>query len=303
MTIFKKLTSVNRCVSLLGSFLLVMAASVHAAETRKILLIAGPKSHGPVGNGVHDYPWSVRLLKAMLESSNVKDQVRVEYFLDGWPKDEHALDDAATIVVISDGRDGDQYREAPHLETRERVAAVDKLMRRGCGLVTIHFSNFAPDQYADKVLDWTGGFFDWETDGQRQWYSAITTIEAEVKLADAKHPILNGVKPFRLKEEFYYNLRLAPDITPILNVPALNGRAERGNVTAWAHERAGGGRGFGTTCGHFYDNWKNDQFRKLVLNAIVWTAHVEAPTAGVDAKFLDHAQIEEKLGERRKTSD
>ena len=33
----------------------------------KIVLIAGKKSHGPVGNGIHDYGWSVRLLKVMLD--------------------------------------------------------------------------------------------------------------------------------------------------------------------------------------------------------------------------------------------
>lgn len=285
-----------RCIC----FVTLLVASVQASDApprtpHKILLIAGPKSHGPVGNGVHDYPWSVRLLKVMLESSNVKDQVQVTYHLDGWPKDEHAFDGAASIVVISDGRDGDQYRDAPHLESSERVAAVDKLMRQGYGLVTIHFSNFAPDEHADKVLDWTGGFFDWETDGKRQWYSAITTLEANVEVADANHPISRGVKPFRLKEEFYYNLRFAPGATPLLKVPDLNGRPDNGNVVAWARERQGGGRGFGTTCGHFYDNWQNEHFRKLVLNAIVWTAHGEVPRDGVGAKFFDHAQIEAAL--------
>ena len=29
------------------------------------------------------------------------------------------------------------------------------------------------------------------------------------------------------------------------------------------------------------ENWKNDDFRKIVLNAIVWTAHGEVPTAGI----------------------
>ena len=60
---------------------------------KKIVLIAGKKSHGPVGNGQHDYPWSVKLLKVMLDNSNVKERVRVEYHLDGWPKDEKTLDE------------------------------------------------------------------------------------------------------------------------------------------------------------------------------------------------------------------
>ena len=51
---------------------------------------------------------------------------------------------------------------------------------------------------------------------------------------------------------------------------------------AWAYERPNGnGRGFGFTGGHFHRNWGDDNFRKLVLNAIVWTAGGEVPDGGV----------------------
>ena len=52
-------------------------------------------------------------------------------------------------------------------------------MHGGCGLVTFHFSTFAPEKYRDKILDWNGGYFQWETDGKKQWYSAITTADAD----------------------------------------------------------------------------------------------------------------------------
>ena len=51
---------------------------------------------------------------------------------------------------------------------------------------------------------------------------------------------------------------------------------------AWAFVRGDGvGRGFGFTGGHFHSNWQNDDFRKLVLNAIVWSAKVDVPGNGV----------------------
>jgi len=50
---------------------------------------------------------------------------------------------------------------------------------------------------------------------------------------------------------------------------------------AWAQQRPDGGHGFGITGGHFHWNWGNDSFRKLVLNAVVWAAHVEVPPDGV----------------------
>ena len=99
-------------------------AQAEEARPRKIVLIAGKKSHGPVGNGIHDYPWSVKLLKVMLDNSNIADRVRVECHFEGWPEDAKTLDDADTIMVISDGRDGDQYEEAPPFQSEEKLQAI-----------------------------------------------------------------------------------------------------------------------------------------------------------------------------------
>jgi hypothetical protein len=52
---------------------------------------------------------------------------------------------------------------------------------------------------------------------------------------------------------------------------------------AWATQRPDGGRGFGCTGGHNHVNWGNNQFRKLVMNAIVWTAGLDVPNEGVPA--------------------
>ncbi|MBL8826207.1 MAG: ThuA domain-containing protein [Planctomycetaceae bacterium] len=286
-------------VRLIFAFLIVLFAThASAADTKKIVLLAGPKSHGPEGNGIHDYGWSARQLKVMLEHSNIREQVSVEIHFDGWPKDEKTFDDAATIMVISDGRDGDKYVEAPHLATPERVATMARQMQRGCGLVTFHFSTFGPDQYGEQMLDWNGGYFDWEENGKRQWYSAITHLEANVEPVTPQHPVSRGLKPFRMKEEFYYNLRFRPQdphTRPIWSVPDLKGRDPDGRVVAWARQRPDGGRGFGTTVGHFYDNWQHEQFRKLILNALAWTAKVDVPDAGVEARYFTRDEITESL--------
>ncbi|MFO1092003.1 MAG: ThuA domain-containing protein [Planctomycetaceae bacterium] len=285
----------RRFCLLLTAFCVAPALSF-AADTAKpkIVIIAGPKSHGPVGNGMHDYGWSAKLLKVMLDNSNVADRVRVEIHLDGWPADPSTLDDAATIMVISDGRDGPAFAEAPHLASPQNIAAVQKQIDRGCGFLTFHFSTFAPDAYAQQILDWSGGYFDWETDGERKWYSNIKTMDADVEPATPGHPILSGVGPFTVHEEFYYDLRLNTEshgIAPIWTVPALPGREPDGRVVAWARERPSGGRGFGTTGGHFYANWESPEFRRTILNALVWTAKLDVPAAGVQAPYYTHAEI------------
>jgi hypothetical protein len=61
---------------------------------------------------------------------------------------------------------------------------------------------------------------------------------------------------------------------------------------AWARERPDGGRGFGFTGGHDHWNWGNDQFRKLVLNAIVWAARERVPESGVPSRSLSVEDLE-----------
>jgi hypothetical protein len=123
------------------------------------------------------------------------------------------------------------------------------------------------------------------------------------------------VKSFTIKDEWYFNMRFAPGVsgnkaqdaaglkfTPILVAapsaevrdgpyvapkgPYPHIQADKGRPEAmmWAVERPDGGRGFGFTGGHFHDNWANDDFRKVVLNAMVWLAKAEVPAAGVESK-------------------
>ncbi len=90
--------------------------------------------------------------------------------------------------------------------------------------------------------------------------------------------------PFRLREEYYFNIRFRPNdprLVPILST-RIGGEASD-QVVAWAVERDGGGRGFGFTGGHFFENWGVEEFRRMVLNAILWTAHVEVPAGGVQS--------------------
>ena len=68
-------------------------------------------------------------------------------------------------------------------------------------------------------------------------------------------------------------------------------RGHRGRIPR--HWRRDGGRGFGFTGGHFHWNWGHDEFRQLVLNAIVWAAKAEVPEGGVPSKPLTVAELEE----------
>src|SRR5262245_46635624 len=263
---------------LLSSF--VMAAVAQPSPAKKIVLIAGAITGHP--KETHEYEKSVILLKHLLESSpELQGRVRIEAHFKGWPKDPATLDDADTIVVISDGCD---RKETDHpFYVGDHMRVIEKQMKRGCGLVQYHWTTFNPSRFHDSITEWVGGYFDYETGpGPRKWYSAIQTWTGPVKLGDTTHAILRGVQPFELEEEFYYRLRFRENdarLKPILltRPPGEN----QDHIVAWAVERQDGGRGFATTGGHFYKDWWMPDFRKLMLNAIVWSAKIDVPENGV----------------------
>ena len=61
---------------------------------------------------------------------------------------------------------------------------------------------------------------------------------------------------------------------------------------AWASENESGSRGFGFTGGHFHWNWGDPNFRKVVLNAVVWVAQGEVPKSGVEDPVVTLKQLE-----------
>jgi type 1 glutamine amidotransferase len=121
-----------------------------------------------------------------------------------------------------------------------------------------------------------------------------------------KHPVTNGVKPFGAQDEWYYHMRFPEGmkgVTPILTALPPESTLSRedgphsGNPgvrkavleqkepqhVMWVYDRPDGGRGFGFTGGHFHKNWGGDDFRKVVLNAILWMAHADVPSDGVQS--------------------
>jgi type 1 glutamine amidotransferase len=263
----------------------LLTGLAQAAGTKKILFIAGPPSHGP---GEHEHRAGCLLLQSCLE--HVPGVTSVVYS-NGWPEDaEGRLAGAATIVIYSDGGEGHPLLRDHRLETLARA------IKQGAGLVCIHYAVEPTKARGEKeFLDWMGGCF--ETD-----WSVNPTWTADYRILP-QHPITRGVNPFKIQDEWYFHMRFRDGmegVTPILSAVAPPSTMDRGDGPhegnpavresvkngetqhmAWAFERSDGGRGFGFTGGHYHRSWGNNDLRKLVLNAILWTAKVEVPNDGV----------------------
>lgn len=265
----------------LAGFALVSDAD--AAEPAKIVLVAGKASHAP---GDHEFNAGIKLLAKCLKEVEGVEPVVVT---GGWPEDESVFKGARSLVFFMDGGGGH-----PMIQ-KDRLQTLQALMDQGVGLVCMHYAVEVPKgKPGDKFLDWIGGYYETGFSTNPHWVADVKGLP--------DHPTTRGVKPFHIRDEWYFNIRFRPEIkgiTPIVvaapddktregvsaaprgpyaHIVAEKGRAE---VLAWAVERPDGGRGFGFTGGHSHTNWGNDDFRTLVLNAIVWSARLPVPSDGI----------------------
>ncbi len=264
-------------------------------SVRRIVIVAGRKSHGPADNGIHDYPAQARLLQWALQKTcgDAVTVTRVDD--DAWPSATIAVADA--LVIISDGRDGDQpYAEASHLATPERIAEVETAVARGLGVVVIHFATFAAECDAERTMRWQGAHFAWEKDGKRDWSSRITWASGVLDHATPGHAVLRGVGGGPLREEFYHALAFHPQAVPLVRIAALPAVHDAERTVAWAIERPAGGRGFGTSMGHSLDSLRHDGLRTLVLNGIAWSAHLDIPEGGLQTPYAEREEVAVGLG-------
>jgi type 1 glutamine amidotransferase len=257
----------------------------------KIALIAGRQSHGP---GEHEFFAGCAILMKLLQETPGVAPVMAR---DGWPKNPETFKDAKSVVFFMDGGGGH-----PILQDRHREE-IQKLMDAGVGFVNLHYAVEYPKEYGEEVLNWLGGYYETGYSINPHWKADIQSLP--------DHPITRGVKPFAIQDEWYYCIRFAPDmkgVTPILKATppdSTRGTAEakkhpgREEILAWAFERPNGGRSFGFTGAHFHKNWGDENFRRLVVNAILWTAKVKVPKEGARVD-LDLAELHKNLDRKRK---
>ena len=167
------------------------------------------------------------------------------------------------------------------------------------------------DKGGPEFLRWIGGYFEPYWSVNPTWMMTKATLAKD-------HPITRGVKPFDIQDEWYYHMRFPENmegVTPVLSAippdsthdgkddahggnPAVRARKGMSEVLSWAFERPSDGRGYGFTGGHYHKNWANDDYRKLMLNAILWVAKAEVPADGVNSKVSDE-EIKANLDKKR----
>lgn len=275
--------------------LCVCSAQAACAETTKeVIFLAGKKSHG---YGAHEHRAGSMLLARCLNESGL--DVHASVVDNGaWPE---AVEVPDAIVMYCDG-----YKR--HM-AKAHQDEIQTWVDAGVGVSCLHFGvEVEPSELGQQFLDWIGGYFEIGWSVNPHWDASFDEFP--------EHPITRGVQPFTIRDEWYYHMRFQPKmegVTPILSslppLSTLTSRAHDKNRgsnpavlaevsagkkqhVAWAYERSDGGRAFGFTGGHFHKNWQQDDFRKLVLNAVLWTAKGEVPAGGVPSRTPSDAELE-----------
>ena len=285
------------------------ASTSGSSGKKQALLLAGNPSHG---FGAHDHLSGCSLLAKLLNASGLVDAKVHSLKESGWPTPE-TIAAANTIVIYSDGGGGHPFNA--HLD--ELAARTAK----GTGIVCIHYGvETTIGKPGEAFLDWTGGYFEpnysvnphWmahyrqlpkhpTTNGVKpfnthdEWYYHMRFREGMKGVT----PILTDLPPATTLVVLDKEGKIVMEEKDGKKVPKLsrpegphnnNPHARKAVLedkepqhTAWATQRADGGRGFGCSGGHDHWNWGNPQFRKLILNAIVWTAGADVPADGVPA--------------------
>ena len=259
-----------------------VAQKAAGKDVKKIVFIAGVEPHG--GKGNHEFRAGAIYMARTLNAT-YPNAYAVVYPNTRWPKD---LSHADCVIVLLNG--ADKAATDP---------AVVSAMERGAGFMAIHYGvEVNKGKAGDNFLKWMGGYFETHYSVNPFWTPNFDKIP--------EHETTRGVKPFSVRDEWYYHMRFVDDmkgVTPILSAvaplktlswdgkkssarggnPAVEEAVKAGKPqhVAWAYVRPDGGRGFGFTGYHNYDNLKNDSFRTLLLNAAAWTSKLEVPAKGI----------------------
>lgn len=257
-------------IVLLSATIIALVAVTDAAaqEKTKILLIGKDRDHA---YATHEYMTECALLAACLKQTSGVETV----VSNGWPKNAETLKDVKAIVLYT-ANGGDVMFNPLNKDQAET------LLKNGVGLTAIHWSTGAEGKAGEQWLDTLGGWFSTK-------FSKLNTTTTKLKQADPKHPICRGWKEYDLRDEFYLELKFKDKATPIVQVEL----GKKTHTVAWTYERpeSNKGRSFGCVLGHFHSNFGEKPFRQMLVNGILWTAHIEVPEMGapvaVTAKDLE----------------
>lgn len=280
-------------VGLMTCFFLTGVWAQKRTPTKVIYFMAGPKDHA--GPSRHETEKDLLVLQHCLDSvSNITGVKIVTRFIYKRSElDINDMKDVAAIVIESSAEGSSKNRVDPLFppspdnrrtyskEVLDYLNQVDSLHKAGMGVVVLHWAVAATNfRAANLYRSWFGGGF---VDGYSHNPLGMWTM-TPVK-SGKKHPIMRGVGPWTYKDEIFSRFMVIPEDphrTDLLmgEAPKTNQGAIDSTCITWAYED-GKARGLIYGGMDYHSALLNDNYRRFLLNAIVWAAGIEVPKDGV----------------------
>lgn len=143
------------------------------------------------------------------------------------------------------------------------------LIERGIGLVVLHHAivNYQSWPEFERII---GGTYPEPQDKRGQVTEQLGyehDVDIPVKILARDHPVTAGIADFELNDEIYWGFRTSSDVTPLMTTS----HPKSGKPLAWAKKERDS-RVVYIQLGHGPFAFKHPSFRKLVSQAILWTA-------------------------------
>ena len=211
----------------LAALLSLGTATLHAAD-RKLVMIAGPVSHPPL---MHEFKAGSLLLQKRLEGVAALTQRQFRYLsraglgfigllgvaglvwltvwgqlVDGKKVDDNSVfEGAAAVFIYSDGG-GNHPGVQP-----DRLGVLGALVKKGVGIGMAHYAvEVLPNKGGPEWKDWIGGHYENSFSCNPIWDADYQSFPV--------HPITRGVKPFKAKDEWYFNMRFREGKTGVKDI-------------------------------------------------------------------------------------
>lgn len=239
--------------------ILLIGAIAAAAEPKQLLLIGQKRDDHPPGT--HEYMAGQERLAKLLSGIDAV-QTKVVSADEPWSEGPELLDKAdGAVIFVSQGAKWAS-------DDPRRLDSLTKLAARGGGLMGLHWGiGCKPAEPIAAYLKLIGGCHG----GPDRKYQVL---DAKITLPAPQHPIVRGLQPFEVHDEFYYKLKFVKpegSVQPILQA-TIDGTPE---TVCWAWERLDGGRSFGFSGLHFDPNWDRPEYRRLIAQAALWSLKLD----------------------------
>jgi type 1 glutamine amidotransferase len=222
----------------------VTACPALADEPLRIFIRAGVKTHGP---GAHDHPRFLEDWRKLLNERGAKADGALEF------PDAEQLDNADVIVFYA--------ANAGNVNPEQRKL-LEAFRARGGGLVFIHDAVCGDDAHWFKGV--TGGA--WEH-GHSKWYEGPISLN----FTDAEHPVTAGAVDFKMDDEIYWNLHMAPGAKILARTDSEKAPE---SPQLWSFEE-GSSRTFTAIPGHWHSTFSLPHYKAILLRGIAWAGKRE----------------------------